>query len=101
MDENSFRKPLKLIPHVQRYLWGRPADQSIIGKLVKEYDNLLTAELWLGAHPELPSEIIIDGENLPLDEAIEKSHKNKSLTKEDDCSSPNPCVKDENISLHP
>ena len=72
MEEKNFKKPLKLIPHVQRYLWGRPANQSIIGKLTKEDDALLTAELWLGAHPELPSEIVVGGENLPLNEAIDK-----------------------------
>lgn len=55
---------------VQEYAWGsKTAIQSLIGK--SEFAGNPMAELWMGAHPKAPSNVLIDGEWKPLNEVIE------------------------------
>ena len=63
---------LKLHCGVQHYDWGStdfiPALQGIDNTGGKPY-----AELWMGAHPNLPAEVDLKGTRVPLDKFIEES----------------------------
>ncbi len=60
--------PVPLHSSVQPYAWG---DARFIPALLgKSSDGKPQAELWLGAHPELPSRAVLDGGEIPLDEFI-------------------------------
>ena len=63
------RRLLRLECGVQHYPWGDPdAIPAILGK-----ENLASrpfAELWAGAHPDLPAIALIDGVRAPLDQLI-------------------------------
>ncbi|MCF8083876.1 MAG: mannose-6-phosphate isomerase, class I [Deltaproteobacteria bacterium] len=55
---------------VQPYAWGsRTAIQTLLGQPVPS--DTPAAELWLGAHPQAPSEVLIKGAWIPLDRVIE------------------------------
>jgi mannose-6-phosphate isomerase len=57
---------------VQEYDWGsRTEIQNIIGD--PESSGKPMAELWMGAHPKAPSQVMIKGKWLTLDKAIEKA----------------------------
>ncbi|SPD73655.1 Mannose-6-phosphate isomerase, class I [uncultured Desulfobacterium sp.] len=56
---------------VQEYAWGsRTEIQNIIGDPGSLGKPM--AELWMGAHPKAPSQVMVDGEWLCLDKAIAK-----------------------------
>ena len=56
---------------VQHYAWGSyTAIQELLGKT--RYEDKPMAELWLGAHPKAPSEVLIEGKWEPLNEVIER-----------------------------
>ncbi|MFO7985799.1 MAG: mannose-6-phosphate isomerase, class I [Desulfatiglandaceae bacterium] len=56
---------------VQPYAWGsRTAIQSLLGQPVPS--DTPAAELWLGAHPQAPSQVLIKGAWTPLDQVIER-----------------------------
>lgn len=59
---------------VQEYSWG---SKTIIPKLLgKKYPTKKPqAELWMGSHPKLPSEILSNGNHTPLDQVIHKNPK--------------------------
>jgi mannose-6-phosphate isomerase class I len=60
---------LELRCGIQHYAWG---DTRFIPHLLG-IDNAADepyAELWMGAHPDLPAEAVIDGKPVPLDELI-------------------------------
>ena len=67
--------PLRLYPGVQHYHWGRPASVSLVAALAgaaapdNEPDTKF-AELWLGAHPGLPSQLEADGARRGLDVVV-------------------------------
>ena len=67
-------KVYKLYNSYQHYDWGTKNKNAFIpmfiGDEVKK--NLPYAELWIGAHPRLSSEIKIDGELVSLKKVIEK-----------------------------
>ena len=51
-------KPLRLLPRVQHYHWGLQKRGSLVGLLSSEKDDSAPyAELWVGAHPDLPSDV--------------------------------------------
>ena len=55
---------------VQEYAWGsKTALQSLLGLPVPS--ERPAAELWLGAHPKAPSQVMADGEWQTLDKMIE------------------------------
>ncbi len=56
---------LRLRNDVQRYAWGSPT--AIPDLLGEEPDGEPVAELWIGAHPVLPSTVELDGEDVGLD----------------------------------
>ena len=58
----------RLLPHVQPYAWGSvTAFSQLLGLPTTGGPQ---AELWLGAHHSLPSDVVIGDRTLPLDEAI-------------------------------
>ncbi|MEM9610693.1 MAG: mannose-6-phosphate isomerase, class I [Actinomycetota bacterium] len=61
---------LPLRTGVQRYAWG--STTAIPELLGREPDGEPVAELWVGAHPVLPSTVEVEGEELPLDVFVER-----------------------------
>lgn len=59
----------KLINPIQHYSWG---SRSFLQELTQDpsLDGKPAAELWMGAHPQAPSRIIIDGFETPLCEYL-------------------------------
>ena len=56
---------------IQEYAWGsKTAIQTLLGLPVPSEKP--AAELWLGAHPKAPSEVMIDGEWQLLEKVIER-----------------------------
>ena len=72
MEESVFLKPLVIVPHVQHYHWGLPADLSLVGKLTQTKGDIPCAELWIGAHPDLPADILVDGVTYDLKSLIDE-----------------------------
>ncbi|MEA3277320.1 MAG: mannose-6-phosphate isomerase, class I [Pseudomonadota bacterium] len=69
--ESFHRRPrvLRLECGVQHYDWGDPdAIPAILGRANRERRPF--AELWAGAHPDLPSTAFVDDVRVPLDELI-------------------------------
>jgi mannose-6-phosphate isomerase class I len=63
---------LRLECGVQHYAWG---DTEFIPSLlgIGNDDNKPFAELWMGAHPDLPSKVHLSGDWVPLNELIENA----------------------------
>ena len=59
---------------IQNYAWGTKNQAAFIPKLlnIKTEPDLAYAELWIGTHPKACSEILLDGQNTSLLEAINK-----------------------------
>ena len=69
MDKISF-----LTNPVQEYAWGsKTAIQGILGKEIPVGKPM--AELWMGAHPKAPSEVLVGDEWIALDQVIGRSPK--------------------------
>jgi len=67
-----FPKPYRLQSFVQTYDWGTRDEKAFIPAFLGEQPEpgLPYAELWIGAHPKLPS--VVQDLNLPLNEAIRR-----------------------------
>ncbi|MPY96182.1 MAG: mannose-6-phosphate isomerase, class I [Acidimicrobiia bacterium] len=61
-------RPLPLRGRVQHYDWGSPT--AIPELLGQPPDGQPWAELWLGAHPAAPADVLVGGAWLPLDGVI-------------------------------
>jgi mannose-6-phosphate isomerase len=63
-------KPYKLKNYIQNYEWG---STDFIPKLLGiEVNDKPCAEVWIGDHPKLSSEIFVDGKAYRLNETVEK-----------------------------
>ncbi|HXI58051.1 MAG TPA: mannose-6-phosphate isomerase, class I [Polyangia bacterium] len=64
--------PLPLSGGVQPYVWGQRDKQAIIPRLlgIAPVPDQPYAELWLGAHPQLPSTVSIAGASINMIELI-------------------------------
>jgi len=72
---NAFLKRptvLRLLPDVQHYAWGS-ADFIPSLLAAANPDRKPYAELWMGAHPDLPATVSIDDCRVPLNELIEQA----------------------------
>lgn len=69
---DTSRPPFRLHSSVQHYAWG---DNTFIPGLLgmANNDQRPFAELWMGAHPELPSKVDVGGRLVPLNEMITRS----------------------------
>ncbi len=65
-------QPYRLINKVQYYDWGTKDENAFIPMFlgVQAKPGLPYAELWIGAHPKCPSEIIVDNVNIPLNKFV-------------------------------
>jgi mannose-6-phosphate isomerase len=56
---------------IQEYAWGSKTDiQTLIGD--RGAIGKPMAELWMGAHPKAPSQVLINGEWQSIDQIIQK-----------------------------
>ena len=64
----------RLFGGIRHYVWGQRASEggvAFIAQLLgEEAGDDAWAELWLGAHPSLPSKVLMDNARHPLDEEI-------------------------------
>ena len=70
---DSFKlKPYRLINKIQHYAWGTKNEQAFIPRLLglEPEPNLPYAELWMGTHPNAPSEVEVEGGRKSLIEFI-------------------------------
>ena len=58
----------RLLPHVQAYAWG--STTAFTDVLGLPSTGGPQAELWLGAHPSLPADVVLGDRTIPLDQAI-------------------------------
>ncbi len=66
-------KPYKLINHIQNYEWGTKGKDAFIPNLLGfEGDDKPYAELWIGGHPKLSSNIIIEDVKYNLKDVVKK-----------------------------
>ena len=76
-------KPYFLINKIQNYAWGTKNEQAFIPKLLgfTPEPNKPYAELWMGTHPNAPSEVQTDRGRLSLIEFI-RAHPQEILVKQ-------------------
>jgi mannose-6-phosphate isomerase len=65
-------RPYLLENQIQHYAWGTRDDEAFIPQLLgfTPKPGLPYAELWMGAHPNAPSSVVVDGIPVPLDRWI-------------------------------
>ncbi len=65
-------RPYLLKNRIQHYAWGTRGDQAFIPNLLgfQPEPELPYAELWIGAHPKAPSNIVVGEMGIPLDQWI-------------------------------
>ncbi len=63
----------RLLGKIQHYDWGTRGAEACIPQLlgIQATPDMPYAELWIGAHPTAPSEIVIDDKRFPLDAVIQ------------------------------
>jgi mannose-6-phosphate isomerase len=69
---NIFRRPFRLQNRTQHYDWGTKNDEAFIPRFTGSpvVPDLPYAELWIGAHPSAPSDIVVQGRASPLNRVI-------------------------------
>jgi len=67
-------RPYRLENQIQHYAWGTKGDEAYIPRLlgIEPEPGLPYAELWMGAHPNAPSRVCIDGGSASLRQLIEQ-----------------------------
>ncbi|RIL05987.1 MAG: mannose-6-phosphate isomerase, class I [Proteobacteria bacterium] len=76
MSALDFSGPIRLIPTVKNYDWGKEGAGSLIGRLMGIGDAARPlAELWLGSHRSGPAKFEVGGRKLEWDELIELGAK--------------------------
>jgi len=67
-------QPYKLINSIQHYAWGSKGSEAFIPTLmgVAAEKDMPYAELWMGAHPKASSQVVLDGQEVPLNELIQR-----------------------------
>jgi mannose-6-phosphate isomerase len=68
-------RPYLLENPIQHYSWGTRGVKAVIPNLlgIEPENDVPYAELWIGAHPNSPSNVVMDGARIPLPELI-RSH---------------------------
>jgi mannose-6-phosphate isomerase len=68
-----YRRPFKLFNKIQHYDWGTRNNDAFIPRFIGSpvVPDLPYAELWIGAHPTAPSDILVEDRRTPLNKAIE------------------------------
>lgn len=67
-------QPFRLVNQIQHYSWGSRGSGAFIPHLlgIQSEINLPYAELWMGVHPNAPSQIILGESSIPLPELIKQ-----------------------------
>ena len=65
-------RPYILINKVRHYAWGTRGEDAFIPKLLglEDAGDEPYAELWMGAHPKAPSEVVVNGSTVSLRDLI-------------------------------
>ena len=65
-------RPYPLINRIQPYAWGARGQDAFIPRLlgIEPQQDTPYAELWMGAHPNAPSQVVVDGEQVSLRQLI-------------------------------
>jgi mannose-6-phosphate isomerase len=66
-------RPYLLINKIQHYDWGMRGEQAFIPRFLGREtsgNKKPYAELWIGAHPKAPSDVVMNGEHVPLPDLI-------------------------------
>jgi mannose-6-phosphate isomerase len=65
-------RPYLLVNQIQPYAWGTRGDDAFIPDLLgmKAQPDTPYAELWMGAHPNAPSQVVFDGARVSLRQLI-------------------------------
>ncbi len=66
-------RPYLLQNKIQHYAWGTRNEHAFIPRLLglPVEKDVPYAELWMGTHPNAPSEVVMNGEKLPLQTVIQ------------------------------
>ncbi len=72
MDILPEKRPYLLKNRIQNYAWGTRGENAFIARLlgIEPGDDVPYAELWMGAHPKAPSEVILDDSVISLRDFI-------------------------------
>ncbi len=67
-------RPYTLINQIQHYAWGTRGKDAFIPKLLglKDAEDKPYAELWMGAHPKAPSEVVVNNSTVSLRDLISR-----------------------------
>lgn len=78
-----YPQPYLLDNHIQYYEWGTKGENAFIAQLIgiNPEKNRPYAELWIGAHPKSPSDVIAGDKRVPLTEFIHQ-HPDEVLGKQ-------------------
>jgi mannose-6-phosphate isomerase len=65
-------RPYPLVNQIQPYAWGTRGDNAFIPRLLgmEPEPGIPYAELWMGAHPNAPSHVVLDGARVSLRQLI-------------------------------
>jgi len=65
-------RPYLLVNKIQPYAWGTRGEDAFIPRLLgmEPKPDAPYAELWMGAHPNAPSQVVVDGERISLRDLI-------------------------------
>ena len=71
--ESAFTRPLRLRNRIQNYDWGTKNEDAFIPHFARMpvTPDIPYAEMWIGAHPSAPSDVVVGGNVTPLDDVIE------------------------------
>jgi mannose-6-phosphate isomerase len=67
-------RPYLMVNPIQHYAWGMRGNEAYIPHLLgmEAQADLPCAELWMGAHPKAPSDLVVDGSRVSLLSLIEQ-----------------------------
>jgi len=67
-------RPYLLANRIQPYYWGTKGPDAFIPRLlgIRGEPGQPYAELWMGAHPNAPSDVVLDGERVSLRELVQR-----------------------------
>ncbi len=74
MPQNFTPQPLRMRNKIQNYAWGTRNEQAFIPRLlgISPKPDVPYAELWMGDHPNAPSEVLFEGKSVPLSDLLQR-----------------------------
>ena len=69
----NISQPFKIMPRVQHFSWGQNTLDCLVAQFSHAQDPQQNyAELWYGAHPKLPAQVVTDDDVIFLDELVKQ-----------------------------